>query len=421
MSQYARMLVPMDGPTLDKTTYLRLGYYTSTEDNLKTGLKITTSTISESQSTYSRSFEVPVIDPVTGRQQIDPATGQPMTQTQTVTYTGAEANAEKAEDNAKKDPAKRQTATSQQTKDYSAAQSDLNPQPSNKGILLYTEFDLNENVKGSALQKFGKGHHVEVTTADAKYNIKAGRWDVFAKNGIFLKAGKMTGDKDDQGNTLPAEQQYVVADGDHANLEITATGYIKQTAYGDLDEWTYGTTTKKFDGESYDWFKGKKETHFEGEEHTYKMSGSMSFTLSGTLNLKFGTDFSLTGGVDVGIRLAFDFKVFIGGKIDVVLIADVKLVAGKSAKICAGLDSKVAGSDAKILATTDMKVAPTGDFKICGANVTICNFKIDKELIDVNDQEMSARKTAMKTKFDSLVAGQTSIAEMKMASLKGLL
>lgn len=56
----------------------------------------------------------------------------------------------------------------------------------NDGILIFTDHDLNENIKGAALQKFGQGHVVEVGDADASYSVKYGKFDLFAQNGLFF-------------------------------------------------------------------------------------------------------------------------------------------------------------------------------------------------------------------------------------------
>lgn len=369
---YFRVLQPKK-PTsaYTESSYLRLGSYVAgaaQEDSLVTGLTTTTSTVSQGTK-------------------------------------GAEAQAADAKDNVKGDPAKEYSATSQSATSYTTTPSAAITS-SNAGILLYTDADLHENIKGAALQKYGAGHVVEVTTADAKYGVKAGKLDISAKNGIFVKAGSFTAGAESSQSSV--EQR--------ANLELTATGYIKQTAYGPLDEITYGETHKNFHGDAYDEFHGFKESIFHGREHIYKMSGVMSMTLSGEVVLKLSTQFALTAGIDTGIRLALDIKLFIGGKFDIVAIEDGKIVLGFSEKVVIGSDWKMAGSDMKILATVDMKFAPVADMKKVGFNVTVCDFSFTKQFIAADSTEGKALKAAFEAGVKDLKA-EGGMTEAKVKSL----
>jgi hypothetical protein len=364
---YVRLLQPQT-PTsaFTASSYLRLGSYVSDETGLPTGLKTSQSEVKQGDK-------------------------------------GAKSQAEDAKKNEKNDPSKVYTATSQSATSYSTVPKtgpDGKPLDaivsSNNGILIYTDTDLNENVKGAALQKYGKGHVVEVTTADAKYAVPAGKFDVSALNGIFIKAGTVTA----TGTVTQA-----------ANLEMTAGGYIKQTAYGPLDEITYGETHKNFHGDAYDEFHGFKESIFHGREHTYKMSGVLSLTLAGECVLKLGTKFELTGGVDLGIRLAADLKIFIGLKCDIVLIADIKLVAGYSIKM--------ATSDLKMISGMDVKFATVADMKKVGFNITLCDFDFKKQFIKAESTYGGILKKDLEAKFNN-IQGHTSGLISKISGLHSL-
>ncbi len=371
---YFRVLQPKT-PTSAYTdsSYLRLGSYVAgaaQEDSLVTGLTTTTSTVEQGSK-------------------------------------GAKDQAEDAKTNAKGDPGKEYSATSQSATSYTTKPTPVPASPTdNYGILIYSDYNLHQNIKGAGLQKFGKGHVVEVTTADAKYGVRAGKLDIGAKHGIFVKAGSFKPGEEAQQSTI--EQR--------ANLELTATGYIKQTAYGPLDEITYGETHKNFHGDAYDEFHGFKESIFHGREHTYKMSGVMQMTLSGELVLKLSTQFALTAGIDTGIRLALDIKVFIGAKIDIVLISDDKVVVGGSGKFVTGADFKFAGADTKVLAATDMKFAPVADMKKVGFNVTVCDFAFTKTFIAADSTEGKALKTAFEAGVKDLKA-EGGMTEAKVKTL----
>lgn len=376
---YFRVLQPKTPASpYTESSYLRLGSYIAgdaQEAKLVTGLTTTTSSVKSSSP-------------------------------------GAKAQSEEAKANVKGDPAKEYSATSQSKDAYKtetakdANGNEIKTPSSNNGILIYSDTDLNENIKGAALQKYGKGHVVEVTAADAKYNVLGGKLDIGAKNGIFVKAGSFK----------PGQEASQSSVDQRANLELTATGYIKQTAYGPLDEITYGETHKNFHGDAYDEFHGFKESIFHGREHTYKMNGVMSMTLSGELVLKLSTQFALTAGIDTGIRLALDIKLFIGGKFDIVFIEDGKIVWGFSEKVVFGSDWKMAGSDMKILATVDMKFAPVADMKKVGFNVTVCDFSFTKQFIVADSAEGKALKASFEAGVKDLKA-EGGMTDVKVKSL----
>ncbi|RDJ25072.1 hypothetical protein DWF00_17900 [Bosea caraganae] len=344
---YFRVVQPKTSTAaFSESSYLRLGSYivgAAEEDSLLTGLKTTTSTVSE-----------------TNKSAIDQAGD--------------------AIKNEKGDPAKDFNATSQSTKVYTTTPS-APILSSNNGALIYTDSDLQMNVLGAALQKYGKGNNVEVTTADAAYNVKAGKYDLSAANGVFIKGG-----------TKDAP----------ANIELTAGGYIKQTAYGDLDEVTYGITTKRFHGIANDFFMGLKNNFFFGLETSVKLAGMISIIMSAEASFRLSTRFSLTVSKDLNISLGGVLNIFVGEKMDIIVGGDLKGVIGTSVKIVMGPDTKMATNDTKILTATDIKMAPVGDLKKVGVNLTVCEFDLKVEMAAIKGGEMAAQKKTMQSTVTTL-------------------
>lgn len=366
---YFRVVQPQSSTAaFTESSYFRLGSYVqgaTGEESLVTGLSTTTSTVAKGE-----------------KAAIDQAGD--------------------AIKNEKGDPAKAFSATSQATETYTTTASAPIPSSGN-GVLLYTDGDLQQNVKGATLAKLGQGHVTEVAAADAKYAVKAGKYDLFATNGIFIKAGSF----DAKGKTTAG-----------ANIELTAGGYIKQTAYGDLDEVTWGITHKRFHGIANDMFMGLKFNFFFGLESSVKLAGSLTIIMSAEAAFRLSTRFSLTVSADLNIFAGGSTTFFFGAKTDFVTGTDMKVVSGASMKGVIGPDIKMATSDLKILTTTDMKLAPTGDMKIVGLNLTICNIDLKKEFAAVKDSELEAQKKILQSNLDQLSVGQSSIANLSMDSLK---
>lgn len=364
---YIRLYQPQtpSSPT-SESSYFRLGSYvagTAEEDSLLTGLTTTTSSVSEVKKS---AFE----------------------------------QAGDAIKNEKGDPAKEFNATSQSATTYVTTPCNPPIASSNNGVLLFTDSDLQMNVKGAALQKYGAGNNVEVTTADAAYNVVAGKYDLSGHHGVFIKGGTKA---------------------DPANIELTAGGYIKQTAYGDLDEVTYGITTKRFHGIANDFFMGLKNNFFFGLETSVKLAGSLSIIMSAEASFRLSTRFSLTVSKDLNISLGGVLSIFVGEKMDIVVGADLKGVIGSSVKIVTGADTKLAASDLKILTSTDMKLAPVGDMKMTGLNFTICNIDLKQEFATIENSDMAAIKKVLQADLKEIVGKKTSIAEMSFSTITGFM
>ncbi len=350
---YFRVVQPKSSTAaFAESSYFRLGSYVqgaTGEDSLVTGLSTTTSTVAKAEKSAS-------------------------------------SQAGDAIKNVKGDPAKKFSATSQATETYTTTASAPIPSSGN-GVLLYTDGDLQQNVKGATLAKLGQGHVTEVTTADAKYAVKAGKYDLTATNGIFIKAGSF----DAAGKTTAG-----------ANIELTAGGYIKQTAYGDLDEVTYGITHKRFHGIANDMFMGLKFSFFFGLETSVKLAGRLTIIMSAELSFKLSTGFSLTIAIDRKIFVGGSVSFFFGAKVDTVTGLDMKTVVGASSKIVVGADFKQATSDTKILTATDIKMAPVGDLKKVGVNLTVCEFDLKVEMAAIKSGDMAAQKKTMQATVTNL-------------------
>ncbi len=358
---YFRAAQP-DTPTSPFTasSYLRLGNYIADETGLPTGLSTTTSSVAN-------------------------------------LGTGAEAQAEANIANVKNDPNKVYSATSQAATAYQTNVT-ATIASTNKGVLIFSNADLNQNIVGATLEKLGAGHNVEVTTADAKYAVLAGKYDLSGHHGVFVRGGKVS-------PTGTVEQA--------ANVEITAGGYIKQTAYGPLEETTYGKTWKKFVGDAYDEFHGSKESKFYGEEKTYKLTSSFSIVLSDEVALRMSTRFSLTLSLDLSLSLALSLGIIVGGKIDIIGPLSLKLVVGP--------DIKMAVMDMKFLSTTDFKVCPVADGKKVGLNLTVCDISLTYEAAaKVENAALALRKTNLRADLDNL-CGTSEAASISTSGIRNLM
>jgi hypothetical protein len=353
-----------------EASYFRLGSYiqgAAQEEGLVTGLTTTTSTVTKGE-----------------KSAIDQAGD--------------------AIKNVKGDPAKDFKATSQATETYTTTASDPIASSGN-GVLIYTDSDFQQNVKGASLAKYGQGHVTEVAAADAKYAVKAGKYDISATNGIFIKAGSF----DAAGKTTAG-----------ANIELTAGGYIKQTAYGDLDEVTYGITHKRFHGIANDMFMGLKFSFFFGLETSVKLAGRLTIIMSAEASFRLSTRFSLTISSDLKVFVGGSTNFFFGAKIDTVTGVDMKTVIGASTKIVVGADFKQTVSDLKIVATTDIKAA-SGDMKKVSLNMTICDIDLKKEFAAVEGSDLKAVKGLMEADMKEFFAKKASVADVSLSTLTAIL
>lgn len=354
LQSYVRLAVPKaPGSAFGDSSYLRLGTYTSgDESSLSTGLSTTTSSVTD--------------------------TGE-----------GAAQQAQdKLTDTSK--PANTWDATSQQADKYKTGVT-ATTASSNNGVLIYSNSDLNENIKGAALQKFGKGHTTEVTTADAKYSVKAGQYQISAQNGVFITGG---------------------ASGAPANIELTAYGYVKQTAYGPLDQITYGLTRKQFIGSAFSFFLGDNWSCTMGMTTSLTMGLSTACFIGVSFTLKLSLDFSLTASATVTIKFFAENKLLVGSKLDITVGNEFKQVTGNSMKIVIGPDTKFATSDLKVLQLFDVKFAASGDIKKVGINGTFCDIDVKVTAADIANNKLKADQAQLVASLKSIKAEQGT-AEVK--------
>lgn len=261
----------------------------------------------------------------------------------------------------------------------------------NDGILLYTDHDLNETVRGTALQRYGQGHVVSVVEGDASYAVKDGTFDLFAQNGVFVYAGSK---------------------GSPANIEITAEGNIKETSLGDLQVNVHGNTNKNHFGTSFDRFVGAKLTLTMDAELTVKFTTSLTITGGLDTTIRMGGKFTFTLSSDLNIMIGTSHNIFLGAKTDVVVGQDSKFIVGPSFKGVIGGDTKVTTRDTKFVATVDSKVVAGTDIKFVGTSATFCDIDYKKEFATVDDSEAKVEKAKVVAKFDDLAANKTSVASL---------
>jgi hypothetical protein len=338
---------------------LRLGVYTgSEEDPLLTGLTTTTSSVSTSD-------------------------------------VGAYQNALDKLSNTS-NPANQFDSSSQQDDTYTTTPSAPIASVKN-GALIFSHEDLNENIKGAALQKFGKGHTTEVSTADASYKVLAGQYTLAAANGVSISGGTQAAP---------------------ANVSITAGGYIKQTAYGPLDQITFGMTRKQFIGSAFSFFLGDNWSCTMGMTTSLTMGLSTSCFIGISITLKLSLDFSLAASATVTIKFFAVNQLTIGNKIDIVVGNDFKQVTGPSTKIVIGPDSKWAASDMKILTGMDIKMAPGGDIKKVGLNGTWCTVDVKVTDADIKANKLSVGQKNLMTEMHGVrIASGTAEVKSKASIL----
>ena len=254
---------------------------------------------------------------------------------------------------------------------------------SGKGILAYTNGDLQANVVGATLMKFGAGHVTEVTTADAKYTVPAGLYAISAENGVSIKAGE---------------------GGTPANLSLFASYYIKQEALGPLSEITYGNSEKRTIGNAMEFFLGTKFTCLIGAEITLKFSLVISMWMGIAINIKILFEFTLNAAASITIKFLMENKLTIGNKLEIIVGSDFKQVTGTSTKIVVGPDQKMALSDVKFLATTDTKFVPGTDFKIVGNNYTLCGVDVKVTAADIDKGNLTIQQKALMAHSESITA-----------------
>jgi hypothetical protein len=233
----------------------------------------------------------------------------------------------------------------------------------NLGVLAYTDKDFQANVQGAALMKVGNGHTTEVTNGDALYQVDQGGYTLKSNNNIVINAG---------------------FNGAPANIELTASDYIKQTANGPLSVITYGNADSQTIGNSADFFLGTK--------FSCTIGTSMELTMSVSMSLFLGYEFSMSM-CSLSITFFFENSFIWGNQIQLQNGIYFKEVTGSYINMVIGNDVKTAATSAKILDFTDFKIAPESDLKTVGVNGTVCNV----DLKSVTGPKLSSAETKIAT------------------------
>lgn len=267
----------------------------------------------------------------------------------------------------------------------------------NAGVLAFTDKDFQANVKGAALMKIGLGHTTEVSDGDAKYTVSKGIYKIAAENGFSVTAG---------------------AGGTPANIELTASDYIKQTAKGPLSEITFGNSEKRTIGNAMEFFLGTKFTCMIGATTTLTMALTTTMFIGAAFSFKLSFEFSLNATASITIKFFATNSLTLGNKLDIVVGNDFKQVTGNSTKLVFGPDSKLATTDTKILMTTDFKLAPAADLKKVGLNGTICDTSVTVTAAQLKSGQLTAEQKAMVSEVEGLMASTGNLeAKTKSAVL----
>ncbi|MEP9379205.1 type VI secretion system tip protein VgrG [Aquabacter sp. CN5-332] len=284
---------------------------------------------------------------------------------------------------------------------------------SGKGIQLYSQDDLDVNVRGAGLMKFGKGHTTETSTGDSTHTVSRGQYVLTAQGDIIITAGAVsqTGGAPSPDETAlksagaqpsgtdqmptsaqmggstpksprgqmggPAQMSAAQSDGAGGGGGGDGGGSFTVKSQGPTKIFTYGTFTKYTAGESF--------TVFLGAEQTLKAAMSMTVQL--------GAAFTVTLGRKTDI--------IIGGSTKTVLGSGDMKVATRDAKILAGADLKLARSDSKILIGEDFKVSGSNK-TILMNKLTLANLATISDKIRSHVGEISIGKNAIKTGKNSL-------------------
>lgn len=267
----------------------------------------------------------------------------------------------------------------------------------NAGVLAFTNKDFQANIAGAMLMKIGNGQTTEITGGDAKYTVDSGIYKIAAENGVSITAG---------------------AGGTPANIEMTASDYIKQTAKGPLSEITFGNSEKRTIGNAMEFFLGTKFTCMIGATTTLTMALNTTMFIGAAFSFKLSFEFSLNATASITIKFFATNSLTIGSKLDIVVGNDFKQVTGDSIKMVFGPDTKFAFMDTKILMETDFKLAPIADLKKVGLNGTICDSAVTIDWSKTTVAQLTAEQKSLITQVEGLMASTGNMeAKTKSAVL----
>jgi type VI secretion system VgrG family protein len=261
------------------------------------------------------------------------------------------------------------------------------------GILVYTNADRNENIAGASMSKFGKGHATKTTTGDSTHEVSDGVYSLLATKGVKITAGSAT-----KSATAPV-----------ADIVLTASNYIKQTAYGPLSEATYGDSSKITYGNSTDEFHGTKKSYFYGDELSVKTASSRQYYLNALFIAKMSAELTFAASITT--------KVTLGGDVKIAAPFDTKMIAGINSTFVLGMDLKSAvgpiikngTTDLKFMTVSDTKIVLGTDMKMVNADVKFCNFKHESAIFRDKVETIANDSEALLTKKNGIVQHNSGV------------
>lgn len=261
------------------------------------------------------------------------------------------------------------------------------------GVFVFTNQDRNENILGASLSKYGKGHATKTVTGDSTHEVSDGVYSLLATKGVKITAGSAT-----KSATAPI-----------ADIVLTASNYIKQTAYGPLSEATYGDSSKITYGNSTDEFHGTKKSYFYGDEMALKYASSKQYYLNALFIAKISTE--LTIGISITT------KIILGGDVKIASPFDSKMIMGVNSTLVLGMDHKAAlgpivktgTTDMKFMTVSDTKIVLGTDMKMVNADIKFCNFKHESGIFRDKVEALTNEDVGVATKKNAIVQHNSAV------------
>lgn len=303
--------------------------------------------------------------------------------TSTVSYSDVDPE-QAAKDSGKQTSNQRSAATTTPTSHTS----------SYNGVLVFTNQDRNENILGASLSKFGKGHATKTVTGDSTHEVSDGVYSLLATKGVKITAGSAT-----KSATAPV-----------ADIVLTASNYIKQTAYGPLSEATYGDSSKITYGNSTDEFHGTKTSYFYGDETTTKYASSKQYYLNALFVAKISTELT--------IAISVTTKIVLGGDVKIASPFDSKMIMGINSTLVLGMDHKSVVGPIVKMGTTDFKFMSAGDSKlILGSDMKMVNADIKFCSYEYKGGITQDEVAALKSDDDAVVIAKSGLFSKNSGTL----
>lgn len=303
--------------------------------------------------------------------------------TSTVSYSAVDPE-QAAKDSGKQTSNQRSAATTTPTSHTS----------SYNGVLVFTNQDRNENILGASLSKFGKGHATKTTAGDSSHEVSDGVYSLLATKGVKITAGSAT-----KSETAPV-----------ADIVLTASNYIKQTAYGPLSEATYGDSSKITYGNSTDEFHGTKTSYFYGDETTTKYASSKQYYLNALFVAKISTELT--------IAISVTTKIMLGGDVKIASPFDSKMIMGINSTLVLGMDHKSVVGPIVKMGTTDFKFMSAGDSKlILGSDMKMVNADIKFCSYEYKGGITQDEVAALKSDDDAVVIAKSGLFSKNSGTL----